>query len=137
MSILYSEANDKDIFLNEKDLEEACKLTRTITSHKIHAVLRKARFARAKWNKSRHTRGWGSWTEGYTIENDTITFIHLGYIHGSSISARKKSQEEIEALKLEVLKKYVEVLKNANISATIKKIGSVTKTYRIEIDKEQ
>jgi len=137
MSILYGETSDKDIFLNEKDLEKACKIIRTITSHKIHAVLRKASFAKAKWNKSKQIKGWGSWTEGYTIENDTITFIHLGYIHGSSISARKKSQEELEALKLEVLKKYVEVLKNANISATIKKIGSVTKTYRIEIDKEQ
>jgi len=135
MSILYGGNND--IFLKEEDLEKASKTTKTITRQKIYAVLRKAGYKNAKWHKSGQIRGWGSWTEGYTFKNETGIYIYLTYLAGSSISARRKSQEELKQLNLTEIKKYITALEKIGIKASIKETGSISKIYLLEVLKEQ
>jgi ABC-type transport system substrate-binding protein len=50
-----------------------------ITKQKVQAVLRKAGYDKATWERSGMIRGWGEWSEGYEVKQreNKITVQHV------------------------------------------------------------
>ncbi len=87
-----------------------------MTRQKLHSILRRANFEKAKWLKSHRVRGWGHWTEGYEVLEKPEGF-QVDHIVGDW--KRFKTDEEHDAYYASWLQKYGDALTKAGINLVI------------------
>ena len=55
-----------------------------VSSQKLYAILRKAGFRAAKYNRSQMIKGWGNWSSGVQVVKDDRDRWEVSYNFGSS-----------------------------------------------------
>lgn len=86
----------------------------TITTQKIHSVLRNSGAQKSKYISSGRVRGYGYWTTGYTVEK--ITYGVIAISHYIKDGVHRYDPEELADIRINTLKKYQLTLLSAGIN---------------------